>query len=80
MEQVKLDYLGNQLSIGDKVIYINPQYKELNTGIILKLNDKQATIRDTSYISTDWKYDKMGYGKTTRFYNCIVRQIKEEVK
>ena len=53
---------------------MDPRCKKLNTGIILKLNNKQVTIRDVSYISTDWGYDKMGYGKTTRFYNCIIKQ------
>ena len=60
---MKFDYLGNELNVGDSVVYIDLKYKKLHTGTIIKLNDTQATIRNPEYKSEKWRYDKMGYGK-----------------
>jgi hypothetical protein len=72
---MKTDYLGNEVNVGDKVIFIEPNYKGFNKGIIIKLNEAQATIRIPEYKEEDWEYNKMGYGKTCRFYNCIIKVI-----
>lgn len=34
------DFLGNTLEVGDTVVYILPQYRELGKGKILRFTDK----------------------------------------
>jgi hypothetical protein len=72
---MKTDFLGNELNVGDEVVYLDTKYKELHKGIIIKLSDTQATIRDTRYDVNDIWYDSMGRGKTCRYYNCIIKII-----
>ena len=40
------DFFGRELMVGDRVAYIDSKYQELRNGEILKLNEKQATIRN----------------------------------
>lgn len=51
------DFFGRELMVGDRVAYIDSKYQELRNGEILKLNEKQATIRiwtTTAYSETRW--------------------------
>ncbi len=41
---MKTDFLGNELNIGDKVVYMRRNYKEFVIGEITKMNDKMAAI------------------------------------
>lgn len=53
------DFFGRELMVGDRVAYIDSKYQELRNGEILKLNEKQATIRN---LDDDGLFgDKMGY-------------------
>lgn len=68
------DFFGQELIVGDCVAYIDTKYQSLRRGKILKLSEKQATIRDLDY---DGPYeDKMGHGRTCRHYGCIVKEVK----
>ncbi len=40
------DFLGKELEVGDSVIYIEPGYKNLTKGKILKITDKRVRITD----------------------------------
>ena len=52
------DFFGRELMVGDRVAYIDSKYQELRNGEILKLNEKQATIRN---LDDDGLFgDKMG--------------------
>lgn len=74
------DFLENELNVGDRVAFIDQHYRSLRHGKILKLNEKQATIQDVEAQGKfDGKYDsRMGYGKTCRYYNCIVKEAQDE--
>ena len=39
-----LDFLGNELQVGDRVIYIEKDYREFNFGIVTKINNKKIQI------------------------------------
>lgn len=68
------DFLGNELKIGDEVAFIHRRYQELRKGKILKLNPAQATILDIAEQGTDVeRNNRMGYGKTCRSYDGIVK-------
>jgi phage gp45-like len=41
---MKTDYLGNELKVGDTVVFMQIGYRGLMKGIITKLSDKKATI------------------------------------
>ena len=67
------DFFGRELMVGDRVAYIDSKYQELRNGEILKLNEKQVTIRN---LDDDGLFgDKMGYGRTCRGYGCIVKKV-----
>lgn len=68
------DFFGRELEVGDRVAYIDAKYQELRHGEILKLNEKQATVRDLDYDGPN--KDRMGYGQTCRYYGCIVKEVK----
>ena len=44
---IKLDFLGNQIDVGDRVVFMKPNYRELARGTVIKLNDKKLTIEYT---------------------------------
>lgn len=68
------DFVGNELKVGDNVAFIHRHYRELRKGIILKLSPTQATILDIAEQGTDIKRNnRMGYGKTCRSYDAIVK-------
>ncbi len=67
------DFFGRELMVGNRVAFIDQRYQELWHGEILKLNEKQATIRDLDY---DGPFgERMGCGRTVRYYNSIVKEI-----
>jgi len=41
---IKRDYLGNELNVGDWVVFMQVGYRGLMKGTIAKMNDKKATI------------------------------------
>lgn len=65
------DFFGRLLAVGDRVAFLDTKYKELHHGEILKLSEKQATIRNLDY--TGSRLDAMGYGRTVRGYGVIVK-------
>lgn len=65
------DFFGRQLAVGDRVAFLDTKYKELHHGEILKLSEKQATLRNLDY--TGSHSDAMGYGRTVRSYGAIVK-------
>ena len=65
------DFFGRPLADGDRVAFLDTKYKELHHGEILKLSEKQATIRNLDY--TGSRLDAMGYGRTVHSYGAIVR-------
>jgi len=67
------DFFGRELLVGDRMAFIDQRYQEFRHGEVLKLNEKQATIRDLDY---DGPFgERMGYGRTVRYYNSIVKEI-----
>lgn len=71
----KKDFLGKELKVGDAVVFIDSDHKELKRGVITKLNAKQATILDPANAKKyeKWGADKIGYGKTCKHYTQIVK-------
>lgn len=61
------DFLGNELFVGDVVVYPKSYYRELEKGIIEALNPAKATIK---------RLAKGGNGTTVRFYDQLCK-IKE---
>lgn len=70
------DFWGQTLNVGDHVSYMDTKLKRLHHGVILNLGEKQATIRTDMYQDTIGYCDKMGYGKTCRNYDCIIKETK----
>lgn len=66
------DFFGRELLVGDHVAFIDQRYQEFRHGEILKLNEKQATIRDLDYNGSFG--ERMGYGRTVRYYNSIIKE------
>ena len=55
------DYLGNKLSVGDKVVFITGSYRDFNTGVIENITDKMLEV----------SYGKRGH-TTKRYHGCVV--------
>lgn len=70
---MKKDFWGQQLSVGDRVTYIDNHYKALHCGEIISLGKKMATIRTDEWQDNERYRERMGYGKTCRYYSCIVK-------
>lgn len=71
-----VDFWGQPLQVGDRVTYMERYYKSLRHGTIIKLGEKQATIRTEMYQNMPDFQDRMGYGKTCRDYSCIIKEPK----
>lgn len=65
------DFFGRSLMVGDQVAFLDTKYKKLYHGEVLKLNEKQATLRNLDYAGP--YLDDMGYGRTVRDYSVIVK-------
>lgn len=48
----KIDFLGNELQVGDDVVTILSRYRELNRGKIVSMADKMITIEILHYTTT----------------------------
>jgi hypothetical protein len=60
------DYFGKELNIGDEVVYMRINYRDLRKAKIIRMGPKKATIE---YLS-----GKIGRsGKTTQFYNQLIK-------
>lgn len=62
-----VDYMKNELQVGDEVIFMNINYRDFNKGIIKKISPKKVTIR---YIKFD------NYETTTMQYHDQVIKIE----
>lgn len=71
---MKTDFWGHVVGVGDKVTYIDKHYQSLCHGSITKLGEKRVTIRTDEYEGSKFFQDRMGYGKTCRGYECIVKE------
>ena len=62
---MKTDYVGNQLEVGDKVIFMQVKYRGFLTGRLVSLSEKTAVIRHpkTNLCSTT----------TRQFYGQIIK-------
>jgi hypothetical protein len=62
---MKKDFLGNELNIGDKVVFMQIGYRGLMEGVITKLSEKKATI----------SHDKTNTCRTEsiQFYSQIIK-------
>jgi hypothetical protein len=61
------DYLDQELSVGDIVLFITNNYRDFSTGKIIKLGKAKATIADIA-VDRDWK--------TLKYY-CNIVKINE---
>lgn len=52
---MKVDKLGNEIKVGDKVVFGMGQSMTLLIGEVIKINDKTVTIL------RKWKQQRMGY-------------------
>lgn len=68
------DKLGNQLYLGDKVVFIAPGYRTLVVGEIITFNKSMITIE---YVN-DWNYCD-GRTETLRQKPDQVIKIKESI-
>lgn len=53
------DYLGNELKVGDKVIFMQINYRCFTRGEILKLGEKKATLLNSSGRKNIQFYDQI---------------------
>ena len=60
--EVRKDFVGNDLTIGTKVIYMQVGYRNFKVGVIVSMGDKKGSI-----MPCDGKY------KTIQFYNQMIR-------
>jgi hypothetical protein len=68
------DFLGNELNVGDEVVFTPPKYKNFCLGTIVKIATKQLAIE---YINT-WNYGKDNT-KTDIKYEypcCVVKKVE----
>jgi len=64
-ETYKKDFLGNELKVGDEVVFMQVSYRTLMKGTIAKLNDKKAIIHH--HPTNTYKT------KSLQFYNQIIK-------
>lgn len=64
----RLDFLGNEIIVGDEIVLMNPYYRGLVRGKILKITPKQIKIDITS---------KSYNQKTTRHSSQVIKIIVE---
>ena len=62
----KTDYFGQELEVGDVVVFMKIGYRDFTTGQIKKLSEKKATIKYT-------KYDDSYSATTMQFYSQIIK-------
>lgn len=64
------DFLGNELSVGDPVVFIVPGYRELSKGFIVRLTPQMAFIsRDKTHGQTRATWQDT----IKQFHNQIVK-------
>ena len=58
MENKKFDFLGKELIIGDKVIFVKPGYKYFVKGIVQSISPKQLKVMffNSIYKSDDFTH------------------------
>lgn len=55
------DFLGNELNVGDKVVYVRRNYRDLATGEVVSIGPKKVTITEKEF------------GQTYRFPSQVVK-------
>jgi hypothetical protein len=48
-----IDFLDQEVKVGDQVAYIDPKHRRFNSGTIVKINEKTITIL---YKTKYWEY------------------------
>lgn len=64
MERFDVDFLGNEINIGDKVIFEAPKYRDFVIGTVISKAEKTCQIE---YIN-NWNYPTEGKKKVFRQY------------
>lgn len=44
-----VDFFGNEISVGDECVFIEPNYSELNNGVVVKITPCGVTVKFKSY-------------------------------
>lgn len=65
MEDVKRDFLGNELKVGDDVVFMLIGYRDLRRGTIVKMTPKKCRIKHSQ--------TSMYHMETLQFYNQVVK-------
>jgi len=65
---MKTDFLGNELNIGDEVVFMQLNYRSLMKGTIVSMAEKQAII--------DHQMTNTCRHKTKQFYSQLIKVIK----
>lgn len=60
------DYLGNELEIGDEVVYMKVGYRWFEDGVVAALGDKKVTITPTSVDEPE---------KVLQFYYQVIKKF-----
>jgi hypothetical protein len=64
------DFFGTAVSVGDRVAFIPPGYRDLVIGEVVNITTKQVRIR---YVNT-WNYGRSGFPmETVRFHKTVIR-------
>ena len=63
---MSVDFLGNEIKVGDEVCFIDRNYKQFHRGIIDSISPQKVTI----------KCDSIYKGKTTRYKDQIIKVNK----
>lgn len=45
-----VDFFGNEISVGDKCVFIEPNYSELNSGVVVKITPFKTVSRTSNQI------------------------------
>lgn len=64
------DYLGNDLDVGDIVIYFEEHYRVFTTGFIRKINAVKLTLEEINPRHPYWKR------KAFREPQCVIKKNK----
>lgn len=64
------DFIGNTISIGDEVIFMQKGYRNLINGRITKLTDKMCFI--------EHERTNTGGTETRQYHDQVIKIIKEE--
>ena len=75
---MKFDYLGNEVRVGDKVVFMQIGYRSFLVGRIVSLSEKTAVIRHPE--AQCRKVSRQFYGQMIKHQNQDFCEIDEKIR